>query len=219
MDLVQKLQYALLLIPILIISATFHELAHAWVADRLGDPTARKLGRLTLNPIKHLDPIGSLSFIITYLLFSFPFGWAKPVPVYPGNLKIDQRRGMALVAAAGPITNFILAGLILALATHGPASWFTSELARGVIGLSLSVNIVLGVFNLLPIPPLDGSRIIGVFMRKDTYEDWMKLDQYAPIFLLLIIFIFQQPAFAFVRSGFNLVIRILSVLVGADAGA
>lgn len=219
MDLAQKLQYALLLIPILIVSATFHELAHAWVADRLGDPTARKLGRLTLNPIKHLDPIGSLSFIITYLLFSFPFGWAKPVPVYPGNLKIDQRRGMALVAAAGPITNFILAGLVLALATHGPASWFTSDLARGVIGLSLSVNIVLGVFNLLPIPPLDGSRIIGMFMRKDTYEDWMKLDQYAPIFLLLIIFIFQQPAFAFVNSGFNLVIRVLSVLVGADAGA
>lgn len=214
MDLINKLQFALYLIPILIVSVTLHELSHAFVADRLGDTTARKLGRLTFNPIKHLDPVGSASFLVTYLLFSFPFGWAKPVPVYPQNLRMDPRYGMALVAIAGPITNFLIALVVVAFAVHGPESLVTGETAVQLIGLSFSVNVVLGVFNLLPVPPLDGSRVIGAFMSRQTYEDWSGLDRFAPIMFLLLFFVFQVPTLSFIRNGSALVERALVTVVG-----
>jgi Zn-dependent protease len=184
------------------------------VADKLGDTTARKLGRLTLNPIKHLDPVGSASFLVTYLLFSFPFGWAKPVPVYPQNLRLDPRYGMALVAIAGPVTNFLIALAVVAFAVHGPAGMLSGETAQQLIGLSFSVNVVLGVFNLLPVPPLDGSRVIGAFMSRQTYEDWSSLDRFAPIMFLLLFFVFQVPTLSFIRSGSAFVEQVLVTIVG-----
>ncbi len=153
----------LLIAPIFIISLTLHELAHAATAYLLGDRSAQEMGRLTLNPLAHLDPLGSLVLVVTYFSgTSFLFGWAKPVMVDPRNLRTAPQAGMALVGAAGPATNFLLA-----LAAGGV--WAHTELtgdALEVVYWAIVVNVSLGIFNLLPIPPLDGSRIIGGFMPR-----------------------------------------------------
>ena len=182
-----KLEVFLIVLPIFIGSLTLHELAHGYVAYRLGDPTAKLLGRLSLNPIVHLDPLGSLMFVASYWAGGFLFGWAKPVPVDPRNLRGGPQRGMALVGIAGPITNFLLAVVFGALLAH---TTYTGT-AQQVIVYGMYVNIVLGVFNLLPIPPLDGSRIVAGFMDRQTYAAWSSLDQYGMIFLLVLFFVFQ----------------------------
>ena len=146
---------------ILIFSAVLHEVAHGYEAERLGDDTARRAGRLTLNPLKHLDPFGSI--LLPILLFAgtggaFFFAAAKPVPYDPRNLK-DPRWGGAKIALAGPITNFLLAlvfGIVVRIAALLPVS----NLFVTLLALVVLVNIVLGLFNLVPIPPLDGSRVL-----------------------------------------------------------
>lgn len=146
---------------ILILSVTLHEFFHGYVAYRLGDNTAKDAGRLTLNPFKHLDPIGSFFLPLTLYLVKSPFlfGWAKPVPYNPNNLR-DKKYGDAKVASAGALANFGLA-LFSALFFRllGPSSPAAYFLFQAVI-----INILLGVFNLLPIPPLDGSKILAVFL-------------------------------------------------------
>ena len=133
------------------------------------------MGRLTLNPLAHLDPLGSLMLVITYFGgTSFLFGWAKPVLVDPRNLRTSPQVGMALVGAAGPATNFVLA-------LGAGAVWAHTELtgdALEIVYCAIVVNVILGIFNLLPIPPLDGSRIIGGFMPREVYAQWSALDQY-----------------------------------------
>lgn len=162
----------LLSFPAVLLSLTLHECAHGWVAYRLGDPTARDLGRLTLNPIRHLDPIGALS-----LLF-FHIGWAKPVPINPRNFK-RPRLGMALTAAAGPITNLLIAFVstfILLLIDRGARNVVTSSplflflfyLFQFFYLLHL-MNLALSLFNLLPLPPLDGSRILSLVLPKRAW--------------------------------------------------
>ena len=162
----------LLSFPAVLLSLTLHECAHGWVAYRLGDPTARDLGRLTLNPIRHLDPIGALS-----LLF-FRIGWAKPVPINPRNFK-RPRLGMALTAAAGPITNLLIAfvsAFILLLIDRGARNVVTSSplflflfyLFQFFYLLHL-MNLALSLFNLLPLPPLDGSRILSLVLPKRAW--------------------------------------------------
>ena len=162
----------LLSFPAVLLSLTLHECAHGWVAYRLGDPTARDLGRLTLNPIRHLDPIGALS-----LLF-FRIGWAKPVPINPRNFKCP-RLGMALTAAAGPITNLLIAFVstfILLLIDRGARNVVTSSplflflfyLFQFFYLLHL-MNLALSLFNLLPLPPLDGSRILSLVLPKRAW--------------------------------------------------
>lgn len=162
----------LLSFPAVLLSLTLHECAHGWVAYRLGDPTARDLGRLTLNPIRHLDPIGALS-----LLF-FRIGWAKPVPINPRNFK-RPRLGMALTAAAGPVTNLLIAFIstfILLLIDRGARNVVTSSplflflfyLFQFFYLLHL-MNLALSLFNLLPLPPLDGSRIISLVLPKRAW--------------------------------------------------
>src|SRR3990172_1587469 len=138
----------LLLAPCVLMSLALHELAHAWVAWRLGDPTAKNEGRVTLTPIKHLDPLGTVMFAVTSLAAGLPFGWAKPVPVHPGYFK-RPKEGMAIVAAAGPATNFLLALVALAVYQH---AGLTGE-AQEILRLTYYVNVVLGIFNLIPIPP------------------------------------------------------------------
>lgn len=146
-------------LTVLLLSLTVHEAAHAWAASQLGDPTARRLGRLTLNPIAHIDPIGTLVFPLLAATTGLPvIGWAKPVPVDFANLR-SPRRDFALVAAAGPASNIALAligAAVLSTAARTPSPGLLVEVVFGVI----SLNVLLAVFNMLPIPPLDGGNVL-----------------------------------------------------------
>jgi Zn-dependent protease len=182
----------LILVPVLVLSMMAHELAHAFVAHRLGDPTAKRMGRLSFNPLKHMDPMGTAMFFITYLFSSggFVFGWAKPVPVSPYYFK-SRQWGMALVSLAGPITNFALAivSVVVLNAIHLDGSgWAFETFIR-----FFAVNIVLGLFNLIPIPPLDGSRVLGAFLPKRAYERWAAMDQYGMILVVVFLFALWGP--------------------------
>ncbi len=189
----------LIVITIFLFSVVFHEVAHGWVAFALGDSTAKRAGRLTLNPLKHLDPIGSVllpGFLVLMKLAGmggFIFGWAKPVPINPYNFK-DQKYGSAKVAAAGPIANFSLA-LIFGLALR----FFPIIYSISGVGLVflyiVQINLILAVFNLLPIPPLDGSHILFVFLGRRAVALKMFLVKYGFFLLVfLIVFFFQYIA-------------------------
>lgn len=200
----------LLTLPVLLLSLTLHELAHGITADRLGDPTPREHGRLTLNPIAHLDPLGTLILVVTLLYSNFAFGWAKPVLVNPRYFR-RPREGMAIVAIAGPATNFLLALVCLVLFRF-------LEIEPGtqlyeVLGTAFIVNVVLGVFNMIPIPPLDGSRVVAVLMDRSTYARWVQLDAYGFIILLGLIFLFQEQFQTFFTSTLNAIEGLIGVNV------
>lgn len=214
MDLTHKLILLPALLPALIASAVIHELAHAAVARMLGDLTAKSQGRLTLNPIRHLDAFGSIMFLVTFLLMPFAFGWAKPVPVYPKNFR-HPKRDMAIVAAAGPASNLLIAIAVMALVVHVlPDTIDAGGYLGGLIAFTLQVNLVLFVFNLFPMPPLDGSRMIGVFMNDRTYEHWSSLDQYAPIFFLALFFLFGSAFQTLLGAGLEHSWRLVAAIVG-----
>ncbi len=177
----------LVLLPIVLVSLTLHELGHAYVAWKLGDPTAKEQGRLTLNPIVHLDPLGTLMFVLTALVSDFIFGWAKPVMVQPRYFRRPQL-DMGLVAAAGPATNFLIALACIGLLVHGDYTGTTFD----VLVRAYEVNIVLGIFNLIPIPPLDGSRILGAILPQGLYVRWSQLDQVGMLALFGLIFLFND---------------------------
>jgi Zn-dependent protease len=175
------------LLPFLLVSLVLHELAHAYVATWLGDPSPRADGRLSLNPIVHLDPLGTTMFVLTALVSDFIFGWAKPVMVNPRHFRRPQV-DMALVAAAGPATNLLLALGCVAWLVHGnPEGTLADVLVR-----AFEVNVVLGIFNLIPVPPLDGSRILGAVLPRHLYVRWSQLDQIGMIALFVVIFVFNQ---------------------------
>jgi Zn-dependent protease len=206
----QSLHGFLLLAPVFIVSLTLHELAHALVAYRLGDRTAKEMGRLTLNPIAHMDPLGSLILVVTYFGGSFLFGWAKPVPVDPRNLRTSPQVGMALVGAAGPASNFVIALIAGAVWAHNELTGDTAK----IVAYTITVNVILGVFNLFPIPPLDGSRVIGGFMPRDVYARWAALDQYGMFAVFGLFFLFNNQTSTLLESGFEKVLRVISVIVG-----
>jgi len=163
----------------LLIAAPFHEFAHGYAADRLGDPTPRRAGRLTLNPLAHLDPLGTILLVLT------GFGWAKPVPIDPGNFP-DWRRGLITVAAAGPIANVVLAILFglpfkLGLVAVG------SPLARPLFVI-VFINAVLAVFNLIPVPPLDGSKIMIGLLPGQLGIAYARLQAYGVMILIGLIY-------------------------------
>lgn len=169
---------------VLIFSIMIHEIAHGAMALKLGDDTAQKLGRLTLNPLKHIDPVGSIILPAILLLFQSPFliGWAKPVPYDPRRLR-DPRTGSALIALAGPASNIVIAvffGLLLRLSIVPAAS-------ATLIALIVYLNLLLAIFNLIPIPPLDGSKLLFYFLPQD-YRLQVMLETYGPILLLIFIF-------------------------------
>ena len=171
----------ILLIPALVFSLSFHEFAHAWMAYRLGDNTAARLGRLTLNPMSHLDPVGSLALLL------MGFGWAKPVPVDSRYLE-NPKQDMVKVAAAGPISNIILAVVAaVALRLLFSTDLLTENIKTFLI-IFMQINITLAVFNLLPVSPLDGSQILTPFLEKYFGSDvvW-KMQVYGPRFLFFII--------------------------------
>ncbi|MFW5634555.1 MAG: site-2 protease family protein [Erythrobacter sp.] len=182
----------LLLVPCLIVAIVFHEVAHGYVAKLLGDPTASERGRLTLNPIRHVDPVGTLLVPGALLLAGAPaFGWAKPVPVNQYRLK-NPRYGMMAVALAGPASNFVLAALGAVLigvlsAINGASILVEGNVLGTVLTLFLLINIFLGLFNLLPIPPFDGSHIVGGLLPDRLRFYWARLQQVGIVLLLGVI--------------------------------
>lgn len=160
-----------------------HEIAHGLVSTWLGDPTPKRQGRLSLNPLKHLDPIGTLCLIF------FHVGWAKPVVVNPDYYK-NKKRGMALVALAGPLMNFLLAIFsIIIMAIFVKVNAYSNVLIiiyNFLLYFSV-INLGLGLFNLIPIPPLDGSRILGAFLKDDAYEQYMKYERYGFIIIAILL--------------------------------
>lgn len=201
---------AIFQIVILIFSAVIHEVSHGAMANYLGDPTAKLMGRLTLNPIKHLDPFGSILLPLTTYLASggsFLFGWAKPVPYNPMNVR-DPRWGSALIALAGPLSNFTIAlvfGLALRFIQFPETSFFIGM--QGLFTIVVFVNILLGVFNLVPLPPLDGSKLLFAALgdRYSGIEHFMEQNS----MLILLFFLF---------FGFPLITPIIRFLFTAITG-
>lgn len=188
---------------IIIPSAIVHEYAHAWAADRLGDPTAKQLGRLTLNPMAHIDPVGTLLLPLIMFLTTggrFLFAYAKPVPFNPYNLK-DQKWGPALVGVAGPASNLLLALVFGLLARFLPWSELSIFLA-----IIVYANILLLVFNLVPIPPLDGSKLLYALLPDSMNNVKFWLERFGLIFLLIFIFFFFQWLAPVISYIFNLLV-------------
>ena len=174
-------------IIILIMSVVLHELSHGYMADRLGDPTPRLQGRLTLNPLKHLDPMGSVIVPLITSMFGVTFGWAKPVEYNPYNIK-NKRQGEFLIAAAGPLSNLTLAvifGTIMRFAVN--AETITSPFIE-VLTYIVIINIVLAIFNLIPLTPLDGSKLLFALLPNQYGRLRMTLEMYAPLFILIVVF-------------------------------
>jgi Zn-dependent protease len=179
-----------------ILAITLHEVAHGWVAKQLGDPTAYMLGRLTLNPLKHVDPLGTVVVPIAMLVLSggaMSFGWAKPVPVAFRNLR-HPKRDMVLVAAAGPISNFLMATfwalLAAALSFSGSESTATQWLFNNCV-FGMQINVILAVFNLLPIPPLDGGRVLAGLLPRGGSN---ALERVEPFGLIIVVVLMVSGA-------------------------
>lgn len=175
--------FLLVSLPILLLTITIHEFAHAKVADVLGDPTPRLAGRLTLNPVKHIDPIGLLMLVLVR------FGWAKPVPINPYNFA-NPKTGSFFVGLAGPLSNFLLAWVLAVIYRTLPFSY--EGAVASILSYAIWINLSLGVFNLIPIPPLDGSHILEFFIPPHQLEWMYRLQQYGFILLLFII-MFGSP--------------------------
>lgn len=192
----------------LIVAITVHEFSHALAAERLGDPTPRLQGRLTLNPLKHLDPIG------TILLILVRFGWGKPVQFDPFNLR-HPRRDSAIISIAGPVSNAIvaiLASLLIqglfhlqAILIQSPAASVFTLLLSAFLGRLILMNVILGVFNLLPIHPLDGFKIVEGILPEAQAKEWHELERFGILFLIFLLF----PFF----GGTAPIIRIISPVI------
>ena len=185
MDINHFMQQLVILAPPFLFALTFHELAHGYVAWNLGDPTAKNAGRLTMNPLKHLDPLGVIAFIIMKI------GWAKPVPVDPRYFK-DPQKGMLLVALAGPAAN-VLTAVVSAVLVKGlimmpVIPMFILKPMVGMLVASVWINIMLAVFNCLPIPPLDGSKVLMGLLPPDAARSYAKMEPFGFILLLVLFY-------------------------------
>lgn len=199
---------ALAFVAGLVGAITIHEFAHAYLAYRLGDPTAKLAGRLTLNPASHLDPIGTLALLLV------GFGWGKPTPFDPFNLR-NIKRDSALISVAGALANFLAA---LVLATPYLIAYFTGNLSLTLVGayqiisIVIWLNLILGVFNLIPIAPLDGFKVLAGLLPQNWYRDFMQTERYG-IFILLLLLVtgtVGQILFPIVSSLSSLLIPGLS---------
>ena len=191
-----------------ILALSVHELCHGLVAYKLGDPTAKNAGRLTLNPLAHLDPLGLVCMVL------FRFGWAKPVPIDMRYFR-HPRRDMAIVAAAGPVSNLIFGTLCVfcyyLLVLYAPATAFLSAMATFFATLTV-LNVGFAVFNLLPVPPLDGSRVVGLFLPQKWYWQIMRYERYIQVVVMLLLYlgVLTRPlAYArqFVMNGIESFVR------------
>ncbi len=180
----------LLSLPIIILSLSVHEVSHGYVANKLGDPTAKNFGRLSLNPLKHLDPIGFI------MMIAFGFGFAKPVPVESRNFK-KPRRDMALTAFAGPVSNLILAFIfgillkifyLLPIQANSELTFYIYLFTVIILQMGMQLNVGLAIFNLLPCPPLDGSKILYLFLPMKWYYKVLQYERYIYFALMIIVF-------------------------------
>ncbi len=190
MDFASTIQKILILTPPILFAVTIHEMAHGWVAYRLGDPIAKLAGRLTLNPLKHLDPVGTFVFFVTQAI-----GWAKPVPVNPYNFA-NPRQGMMWVSLAGPGANLLVAAIsAFFLRTFwgtahaiGPAGHFFAVPLTAMAYISVQINVGLAIFNLLPIPPLDGSKVLAALLPDSMLGWYHQIERYGFFIILLLVF-------------------------------
>jgi Zn-dependent protease len=202
-----------LLIPVILLALSFHEMAHAWTASRLGDHTARDLGRVSLDPRRHLDPLGTL------MVFLAGFGWAKPVPVDPRNLQ-NPHRDSLWIAAAGPVSNLLLAaasGLLLQLVVRsglaGALPGVAGEGALRLLALSVHLNLALMAFNLIPLPPLDGAQVLKGLLSPTAAAQLARLDPIGPFLLLGLILMGRATGSSVIGMLINPVIGALSQVV------
>ena len=202
-------------VPITLIALTGHEFAHAWISSKLGDPTPRREGRLTLNPLAHLDLVGTLLMIFT------GFGWAKPVGVNPMYYK-DRKKGMALTALAGPVSNFIMAFLgvligTLLLILGNRMGWSQNVMSNinFIFYIFAFRNLCFMVFNLIPIPPLDGAKVLGMFLPDRAYYTMLQYERYAIILIMLLSVsgVFGTFIGGGVNAVFGLISKAVSVMV------
>ncbi len=198
------------LVP-LVIAIVFHEVAHGLVARRLGDPTAEQLGRLTLNPFKHVDPVGTVILPMVLALAKAPiFGWAKPVPVDYAKLR-NPRRDMVLVALAGPGMNFLLAAIATAflavLWTPGSMSPTAGFISKNLLNFLL-INVFLAVFNLIPLPPFDGGHVVEGLLPREAVPAWQRIGQFAIPVLLILLLVLPM-----ISPDLNIVSKLVSPVV------
>lgn len=195
-------------LAILLMSVVIHEFSHGWMAYQLGDSTAKDYGRLTLNPIKHLDPWGSLIVPLTVYVLSYGravFGWAKPVPYNPYNLR-DQRYGSAKVAIAGPSANLLVALVFGLVVRFMPMNSLMLVNLAQLFSFIVLINIVLAIFNLVPIPPLDGSKILFTFLPRSADKVRIFLERYGMVILFLFIFFAFDLILPIVLGLFKLIV-------------
>lgn len=204
----------------LMLGIIVHEVAHGWVAARRGDPTAAMLGRLTLNPVPHIDPMGLGLFILTSLTGPFVFGWAKPVPIDPRNFK-NPVKDIMLVSFAGPAANFLMA-LAAAVLLRGFVEWFpfqewrTSQVWNFFLQMlytGVSINMTLAWFNLMPIPPLDGSKILWGLLPASIAGKYMALERYGFVIVMLLLMtgLFGIVLFPLVRLSIDLALSLVGI--------
>ncbi len=214
MGILNNPQTIIAIIPALLIALTFHEYAHARVAYAYGDRTALMSGRMTLNPISHLDPIGTLMILLV------GFGWARPVPINPRMFR-DLRGGLLWVSLAGPLTNFALGFLTMLVLAFILGAGF---IGMGTVGelfllfmiVLIQLNIILGIFNLLPIPPLDGSKILASQLPPSSMGIYQQIEAYAPLILIFLLVFGILGAILWPLAG--LIVSIFDVVVSAVTG-
>lgn len=213
---ISTIQNLIYIVPAVLIAICFHEFTHGFVSYKLGDPTPKHEGRLSLNPLNHLDPVGTLALIF------FHFGWAKPVMVNPQYYK-NKKLGMVQVALAGPLTNFLIA--FLAFLLYGICLKYINYTAiqnpiyqylLTLLVLTARINLGLGVFNLIPVPPLDGSKVLNAILPADKYFAYMKYENYGQIIILILLFtgFLTRPLNYFITRLMDGMLNIVAIILG-----
>jgi len=210
MNFIKELIYT---IPAILIAISMHEFAHGYMSYRLGDPTPKQNGRLSLNPLQHLDPMGTLCLLILH------FGWAKPVRVNPDYYQ-NKKMGMVMVALAGPVMNLCIAlmatfGMGIILKVTGGEAGTATQFLFTFLSYTSMINTGLGVFNLIPVPPLDGSKVLGAILTEDKYFKYMQYEKYGMIILviLLMLNILDGPLGALISGSSNLMWMIVRLVL------